>query len=230
MRPANPHHTKGRASVTVRMNSNRFNFSSTFRKPLRPSKQFNFAKKRAFFISIHKRKNSNERNSFLNSSLRNRNHQLQTRIKQHLKPRQTSKQSTSLRNGKGKAHTNSTTHSRPSKTVKVSGETMTRSPKSGKDTVGKKQKKSQKQSSPKKKDQGHHFKCLPKIVASMYNECLRGDAQKMALIEELGFGAFSHLPSYNLKQHMLKELVNIFNIHENTYTLFVETLRSQQTR
>ncbi|MED6208057.1 hypothetical protein PIB30_041449 [Stylosanthes scabra] len=50
----------------------------------------------------------------------------------------------------------------------------------------------------------------------MYNECLRGDAKKMALIEELGFGAFSHLPNYNLRQHMLKELVNIFNIHDNT--------------
>ncbi|MED6135994.1 hypothetical protein PIB30_051862 [Stylosanthes scabra] len=93
---------------------------------------------------------------------------------------------------------------------------MARSPKSGKDTVGRKQKKSQKQSSPKKKDQGHHFRCLPKTVASMYNECLRRDAQKMAMIEELGFGAFSHLPNYNLKQHMLKELVNIFNIHDNT--------------
>ncbi|MED6108068.1 hypothetical protein PIB30_020015 [Stylosanthes scabra] len=38
----------------------------------------------------------------------------------------------------------------------------------------------------------------------------------MALIEELGFGAFSHLPDYNLKQHMLKELVNIYDIHDNT--------------
>ncbi|MED6145835.1 hypothetical protein PIB30_028821 [Stylosanthes scabra] len=50
----------------------------------------------------------------------------------------------------------------------------------------------------------------------MYNECLRRDAEKMALIEELGFGAFSHLTCYNLKQHMLKELVNIYDIHDNT--------------
>ncbi|MED6217207.1 hypothetical protein PIB30_015541 [Stylosanthes scabra] len=50
----------------------------------------------------------------------------------------------------------------------------------------------------------------------MYNECLRKDAEKMALIEELGFGAFSRLPCYNLKQHMLKELVNIYDIHDNT--------------
>ncbi|MED6194559.1 hypothetical protein PIB30_029716 [Stylosanthes scabra] len=38
----------------------------------------------------------------------------------------------------------------------------------------------------------------------------------MALIEELGFGAFLHLPCYNLKQHMLKELVSIYDIHDNT--------------
>ncbi|MED6112661.1 hypothetical protein PIB30_063622 [Stylosanthes scabra] len=66
---------------------------------------------------------------------------------------------------------------------------------------------------PKKKDQGHHFICLPKTVATMYNECLRKNDEKMALIDELGFGAFSQLPDYNLKQHMLKELVNI---HDNT--------------
>ncbi|MED6145045.1 hypothetical protein PIB30_021402 [Stylosanthes scabra] len=50
----------------------------------------------------------------------------------------------------------------------------------------------------------------------MYNKCLRNNAGKMALIEELGFRAFSHLPDYNLKQHMLKELVNIYDIHDNT--------------
>ncbi|MED6220982.1 hypothetical protein PIB30_050040 [Stylosanthes scabra] len=50
----------------------------------------------------------------------------------------------------------------------------------------------------------------------MYNDSLRNNADKMALIEKLGFRAFSHLPDYNLKQHMLKELVNIYNIHDNT--------------
>ncbi|MED6105934.1 hypothetical protein PIB30_000058 [Stylosanthes scabra] len=68
----------------------------------------------------------------------------------------------------------------------------------------------------KKLKQGHHFRCLPKTVATMYNECLRKNEEKMALVEELGFGAFSHLPDYNLKQHMLKELVNIYDIHDNT--------------
>ncbi|MED6168685.1 hypothetical protein PIB30_013667 [Stylosanthes scabra] len=37
----------------------------------------------------------------------------------------------------------------------------------------------------------------------------------MALVREMGFGAFESLPDYNLKQHMLKELVNIFDIHDN---------------
>ncbi|MED6167239.1 hypothetical protein PIB30_001137 [Stylosanthes scabra] len=37
----------------------------------------------------------------------------------------------------------------------------------------------------------------------------------MALVREMGFGAFKSLPDYNLKQHMLKELVNIFDIHDN---------------
>ncbi|MED6121497.1 hypothetical protein PIB30_030804, partial [Stylosanthes scabra] len=38
----------------------------------------------------------------------------------------------------------------------------------------------------------------------------------MALVEEMGFGAFASLPDYNLKQHMLQELVNIFDIYDNT--------------
>ncbi|MED6108837.1 hypothetical protein PIB30_027928 [Stylosanthes scabra] len=91
---------------------------------------------------------------------------------------------------------------------------MARATKTGKDDKGKKHSKSGKQESPKKTDQGHHFRCLPKTVATMYNECLCKSEEKMALIEELGFGAFSHLPDYNLKQHMLKELVNIYDIHD----------------
>ncbi|MED6173245.1 hypothetical protein PIB30_057546 [Stylosanthes scabra] len=93
---------------------------------------------------------------------------------------------------------------------------MARATKTEKDDKGKKHSKSRKQDSPKKNDQGHHFRCLPKTVATMYNECLRKNDEKMALIDELGFGAFSHLPDYNLKQHMLKELVNIYDIHDNT--------------
>ncbi|MED6120113.1 hypothetical protein PIB30_017934 [Stylosanthes scabra] len=93
---------------------------------------------------------------------------------------------------------------------------MARGTKSEKDTKGKNDSKSKKQDNPKKKDQCHHFRCLPKTVATVYNECLRNDANKMALIEELGFGAFSNLPDYNFKQHMLKELVNIYDIYDNT--------------
>ncbi|MED6108660.1 hypothetical protein PIB30_026227 [Stylosanthes scabra] len=83
---------------------------------------------------------------------------------------------------------------------------MTCATKTGKNDKGKKRSKSRKQDSPKKKD----------TVATMYNECLHKNDEKMALIEELGFGAFLHMPDYNLKQHMLKELVNIYDIHDNT--------------
>ncbi|MED6185495.1 hypothetical protein PIB30_057643 [Stylosanthes scabra] len=64
---------------------------------------------------------------------------------------------------------------------------MARATKTGKDDNRKKHSKSRKQDSPKKKDQGHHFRCLPKTVATMYNECLRKNDEKIALIEELGF-------------------------------------------
>ncbi|MED6157741.1 hypothetical protein PIB30_026137 [Stylosanthes scabra] len=50
----------------------------------------------------------------------------------------------------------------------------------------------------------------------VFNQCLKKDETKMALVREMGFGAFASLPDYNLKQHMLKELVNIFDIHDNT--------------
>ncbi|MED6174752.1 hypothetical protein PIB30_071987, partial [Stylosanthes scabra] len=76
--------------------------------------------------------------------------------------------------------------------------------------------KSTKQDSPKKKDQGHHFRCLTKTIAVMFEQCLNRDPQKLALVEEMEFGAFSGLPNYNLKQHMLKELVNIYDIYDNT--------------
>ncbi|MED6108522.1 hypothetical protein PIB30_024702 [Stylosanthes scabra] len=92
---------------------------------------------------------------------------------------------------------------------------MARGQKSVKEGKGKNDIKSKKQESPKKKDQGHHFRCLPKTVATVFNQCIKKDETKMALVREMGFGAFESLPNYNLKQHMLKELVNIFDIHDN---------------
>ncbi|MED6194270.1 hypothetical protein PIB30_026922 [Stylosanthes scabra] len=171
-----------------------------------------FCKKRAFFISIHKRKKI-KREKLIS--------QLIASKRKSSTPRRTSNHISSADNHQSRALHSETEKGKHIRTQKLGPdalkhETMARSSKSGTDTEGKKQNKSRKQSSPKKKDQGHHFRCLPKTIATMYNECLRRDAEKMALIEELGFGAFSHLPSYNLKQHMLKELVNIFNIHDNT--------------
>ncbi|MED6194318.1 hypothetical protein PIB30_027441 [Stylosanthes scabra] len=92
---------------------------------------------------------------------------------------------------------------------------MARGQKSGKEGKGKNDIKSKKQESPKKKDRGHHFRCLPKTVVTVFNECNKKDETKMALVQEMGFGAFESLPDYNLKQHMLKELVNIFDIRNN---------------
>ncbi|MED6199377.1 hypothetical protein PIB30_075396 [Stylosanthes scabra] len=70
---------------------------------------------------------------------------------------------------------------------------MARGQKSEKEGKGKNDIKSKKQDSPKKKD----------------------DETKMALVREIGFGAFESLPDFNLKQHMLKELVNIFDTRDN---------------
>ncbi|MED6185511.1 hypothetical protein PIB30_057801, partial [Stylosanthes scabra] len=54
------------------------------------------------------------------------------------------------------------------------------------------------------------------MVASVFNTCLNNDPAKMTLVEEMGFGAFSNLPNYNIKQKILKELVNLFDIYDNT--------------
>ncbi|MED6156368.1 hypothetical protein PIB30_013860 [Stylosanthes scabra] len=92
---------------------------------------------------------------------------------------------------------------------------MARGQKFGKEGKSKNDIKSKKQESHKKKDQGHYFRCLPKTVATVFNQCIKKDETKMSLVREMGFGAFESLPDYNLKQHMLKELVNIFDIHDN---------------
>ncbi|MED6134355.1 hypothetical protein PIB30_036307 [Stylosanthes scabra] len=109
---------------------------------------------------------------------------------------------------------------------------MARRTKSNKEAKGKGDKRSRKEDTPKEKDvsTGHHFRCLPKTVANVIEEWLNGDPDKLALVEEMRFGAFSSLPNYNLKQHMLKELVNIFDIYDNTIHSIHGTWRSQRRR
>ncbi|MED6110223.1 hypothetical protein PIB30_041027 [Stylosanthes scabra] len=67
-----------------------------------------------------------------------------------------------------------------------------------------------------KKDQGHEFRCIPKTVAGIFPTCLDTSPEKRALVEEMGFGVLSNLPNYYLKQKVLKELFNRFDIYDNT--------------
>ncbi|MED6210271.1 hypothetical protein PIB30_062614 [Stylosanthes scabra] len=67
-----------------------------------------------------------------------------------------------------------------------------------------------------KKDQGHEFRCIPKTVAGIFRGCLDTSPEKRALVDEMGFGALSNLPNYYLKQKVLKELFNRFDIYDNT--------------
>ncbi|MED6139610.1 hypothetical protein PIB30_085476 [Stylosanthes scabra] len=67
-----------------------------------------------------------------------------------------------------------------------------------------------------KKDQGHEFRCIPKTVAGIFSECLDKNPEKRALVEEMGFRVLSNLPNYYLKQKVLKELFNRFDVYDNT--------------
>ncbi|MED6199314.1 hypothetical protein PIB30_074813, partial [Stylosanthes scabra] len=67
-----------------------------------------------------------------------------------------------------------------------------------------------------KKNQGHDFRCLPKSVAVIFQNCLNNEPQKRALVDELGFGVFSNLPNYYLKQKVLKQIYNCFDTYDNT--------------
>ncbi|MED6210202.1 hypothetical protein PIB30_061954 [Stylosanthes scabra] len=66
------------------------------------------------------------------------------------------------------------------------------------------------------KDQGHEFRCIPKTVSGIFRGCLDKNPEKRALVEEIGFGVLSNLPNYYLKQKVLKELFNRFDIYDNT--------------
>ncbi|MED6200989.1 hypothetical protein PIB30_090614 [Stylosanthes scabra] len=64
--------------------------------------------------------------------------------------------------------------------------------------------------------QGHDFRCVPKSIAVIFQNCLNNDPQKRALVDELGFGVFSNLPNYYLKQKVLKQIYNRFDTYDNT--------------
>ncbi|MED6222514.1 hypothetical protein PIB30_065154 [Stylosanthes scabra] len=53
-------------------------------------------------------------------------------------------------------------------------------------------------------------------TAGIFRGCLDNNPEKKALVEEMGFGVLSNLPNYYLKQKVLKELFNCFDIYDNT--------------
>ncbi|MED6168520.1 hypothetical protein PIB30_012247 [Stylosanthes scabra] len=65
------------------------------------------------------------------------------------------------------------------------------------------------------KNQGHLFRSLTTTVASMF-DYLKDYPDKLRLVNEMGFGALSHLPTNNLDQQLLKQIYDRFNIHDNT--------------
>ncbi|MED6208024.1 hypothetical protein PIB30_041195 [Stylosanthes scabra] len=65
------------------------------------------------------------------------------------------------------------------------------------------------------KNQGHLFRCLPTTVATMF-DYLNENPDKRALVDQMGFGALSHLPNKNLDQVLLKQLFDCYNIYDNT--------------
>ncbi|MED6157745.1 hypothetical protein PIB30_026141 [Stylosanthes scabra] len=64
-------------------------------------------------------------------------------------------------------------------------------------------------------NQGHLFRSLTTTVASMF-DYLKDYPDKLRLVNEMGFGALSHLPANNLDQQLLKQIYDRFDIHDNT--------------
>ncbi|MED6222773.1 hypothetical protein PIB30_067643 [Stylosanthes scabra] len=69
---------------------------------------------------------------------------------------------------------------------------------------------------PEKKDQGHDFTCVPLSVSTIFRRCLNNDEENMKIVEELGFGAFKHLPLYYLKHQVLKQIFLRFEPDDHT--------------
>ncbi|MED6219887.1 hypothetical protein PIB30_039908 [Stylosanthes scabra] len=65
------------------------------------------------------------------------------------------------------------------------------------------------------KNQGHFFRSLTTTVASMF-KYLDKNPNKLRLVNEMGFGALSHLPTNNLDQQLLKEIYDRYDIRDNT--------------
>ncbi|MED6120254.1 hypothetical protein PIB30_019237 [Stylosanthes scabra] len=73
----------------------------------------------------------------------------------------------------------------------------------------------QKEGESSSKNQGHVFRCLPTTVATMF-DYLKDHLEKLKLVNQMGFGALSHLQQNNLDQVMLKQIYDRFDVHDNT--------------
>ncbi|MED6172681.1 hypothetical protein PIB30_052259 [Stylosanthes scabra] len=69
---------------------------------------------------------------------------------------------------------------------------------------------------PEKKDQGHDFTCVSLSVSTIFHKCLNADEEKMMIVQEIGFGAFKHLPLYYLKHQVLKQIFLRFEPYDHT--------------
>ncbi|MED6122295.1 hypothetical protein PIB30_038495 [Stylosanthes scabra] len=65
------------------------------------------------------------------------------------------------------------------------------------------------------KNQGHLFRSLTTTVATMF-EYLKENPEKLRLVNEMGFGALSHLPANKLDQQLLEEIYDRYDVHDNT--------------
>ncbi|MED6200484.1 hypothetical protein PIB30_085577 [Stylosanthes scabra] len=63
--------------------------------------------------------------------------------------------------------------------------------------------------------EGHLFRCLPRTFAQMFLY-LQEQPEERALVDQMGFGAFSHLPNQNLDQVLLKQIFDCYDIYDNT--------------
>ncbi|MED6146091.1 hypothetical protein PIB30_031333 [Stylosanthes scabra] len=68
------------------------------------------------------------------------------------------------------------------------------------------------------KNQGHEFRCLPKIVAQIFIY-LKDHPDKRALVDEMSFGALSFFPNKYLNQRLLKQIFDHYDIYDNTIYL-----------
>ncbi|KAL4356202.1 hypothetical protein AHAS_Ahas09G0063100 [Arachis hypogaea] len=59
----------------------------------------------------------------------------------------------------------------------------------------------------------HDLRYSTRTIANVFRKMSK---EKKVILDEMGFGALSHIPSLNMTYKLLKELTNSFNLYENT--------------